>query len=174
VALLGLRESIPSVNQVFGAGQHFFLRQKRDAKHVSLGLDAGDFGVELFKAESQLLVPRTESLLVQNVCLVQLDQLVSFASDFLPFGVETRKKLFKGVQLLVAEFHMVGNLRRREDKRPKLFLENLLQVIDRNLVAAVLAGVLRAVRGHIHRRLALAEREPGEEMNHALCLALAL
>jgi len=174
VAAFPRGQSVPTLNQVLAAGQNLFLGQERDVEDIPLGLHTRQLLLNLVQPIPELLVANPEAFLVQNVRLVQLDQLVGFPSDLALLRFESRKEVFKALEPNVPRLHMLGNLGRREDERPEFRLENLLQVINRNLVAAGLADVLRRVRGHIHLGAALAEREPREQVHNLFGLPLTL
>jgi hypothetical protein len=136
-----------------------------DAEEVDLPLEAGDF---LFESHPALLngrVPLPEPAGVYLVCQVELVDLIGFgleAHRLPPQGVE---KLFLGGYLLVANFERRGDLLRGEEEGSELLLKDPLKVRLGHLVPAALADVLRGVRGHVHPAPAVAEGEPGEEVD---------
>jgi len=126
----------------------------------------------LVPAESERLVLLPEPGLVDHPRLVEVVELVDLGAELPKLRFEDSEEFGLLPERLVCQLQLRSNLIVREQEVPDLLLEDGFEVVDRDLVAAGVAGVFRAVRGHVHLRTAGAVREAREEVHGGPCSAL--
>ncbi len=82
------------------------------------------------------------------------------------------RELFFLLDGLIGRADVAGHVFGREDEAVKLFLEDGLQVLRRNLVPAAAAGVLGRVGGDVHLLAAVAEGDARKDLDGLSARAL--
>jgi hypothetical protein len=119
-------------------------------------------------------VLRAESCLVDVAGLVEVVEAVDFLLKLGPLPFQCDAQFFFRQDDLIAFGQIAGDLLSREEEAFQLLMEDGIQVLDRHLVAAVIADVLRRIGGHIHLVAAGAVCEAREEVRHLLYRTLPL
>jgi hypothetical protein len=158
-------EFLPTVVQVFSFGDHFLAGEVLDLEEVDLALEPGDLRLKLYSPVLDRLVPLPQGSRGDLLRQVEPEDLIRFRFEAVGFPPQGVEEIDLGLHLLVRLGEGARDLLRGEEESLELLLEDPLKVRLRHLVAACLADVLRGVRGDPHPAAAVAEGQPGEEMD---------
>jgi hypothetical protein len=136
-----------------------------DLQEVDLTLKPGDLRLKLVSPVRERAIPGPEALRVEFACEVELIDLLGFLREAFILAAHGVEEFLLRVEVPVGAGEACRDRCGREREAPQFPLEDPLQVRLGHLVPAALADVLRGVRGHVHFAAALAEGEPGEEVD---------
>jgi hypothetical protein len=140
------------------------LREVGDLEDIDFSLELRDLVVELVAALGQRSVLCPETCFVDHSRLVEVVELVDLDSDLLSILLKDGEEFGLGFDRLVGLDQVRSYLLVGEEEVLDLVMKYRLKVVERDLVPAFLAGVLRVVRGYVHLLAAGAVRKAGEEV----------
>jgi hypothetical protein len=163
--LVFLGEVFPAGIEVAGFGDHLFGREVLDPKEVDLSLEPGNLPFELDPSFLKGGVPLAEAAWGKFARAIEAVELVGFFLQALRFFFEAEEEFALRRDLSLGLVEAGRDLLRGEEEVSQFPVEDPLQIHPGHLVPAVLADVLRRVRGYVHLPAAVTEGEPREEMH---------
>lgn len=148
--LLIFGQTRPAGVEVAGLSDDLFLRELRDLQDIDFGLESRKRIFELALPFGQWSVLHPEAGLVDRFRLVEVVEAVDFFPKLAALRFQGRDEIFLPLDDGVPGRQSPSDLVDGEEEALELLMEDGFQIIDRELVPAARADVLRGVRGHVH------------------------